>query len=244
MCAFTLCSHNRATDRLDRLLKIDSPGKFPRKPKRHPGCRDPYDRQFDPRDFLQNGRLNFCVWMFRIGKFARRLPLQHRVHSQHRHSRSLQSLVKWLDSPIEFVIANDPRVVSEMIKQIDHQLTFAMQADLGALIDVADVDQNRVWILSPPAPDLRDATRHATAIGISIVIGGGQNVSVQIRRMQDGDADRIRLERSSRTCQRRERADQSGLASEFQEIAPRPESIKMQHRFTSVPGASYRCAAY
>src|SRR5947199_5787458 len=124
--------------------------------------------------------------MIRIGKVARRLSVQGRVHSKHLHSRSLESLVKWLDSPIEFVIANDPRVVSEMIKQIDHQLTFAMQADLGALIDVADVDQNRVWILSPPAPDLSDATRHPTAIGISIVIRRRRNVSVQLRRMQSG----------------------------------------------------------
>src|SRR5206468_228332 len=112
----------------------------PRKPKRHPGCRDPYDRQFDPRDFLQNGRLNFCVWMFRIGKFARRLPLQHRVHSQHRHSRSLQSLVKWLDSPIEFVIANDQRVVCRMEMHIVSGSSAA-----AALASVGNALTNPAW---------------------------------------------------------------------------------------------------
>ena len=78
--------------------------------------------------------------MFCIGKFARRLSLQYRIRSQHWHRRSLQSLVKHLDSPIEFMIANDPSVVPEMIEQIDHQFALVSQTDFGALIHVADVD--------------------------------------------------------------------------------------------------------
>jgi hypothetical protein len=40
------------------------------------------------------------------------------------------------------VIANHPRVVFEVIEKIDHQLAFILQADIGALIHVAAIDQN------------------------------------------------------------------------------------------------------
>src|SRR5437899_822672 len=164
ICPFTLCSRYRATNGFDRLPKIDSPRKFARKPERHPGRRDPNDRKLDPCDFLQNERPNFRKRMVSIGKFACRLSLQYRVRSQHRHCRSLQCLVKGFDSPIKFVIANDPGVVTKMIKQIDHQFPFVPQTDLCALIYVADIDQNRVWILPSPAPNLRSATREPAAI--------------------------------------------------------------------------------
>src|SRR4029453_11105534 len=40
----------------------------------------------------------------------------------------------------------------------------------GALINVADIDQDGVRILPAPAPNLRDATRKATAISSPVVI--------------------------------------------------------------------------
>src|SRR6266436_1111711 len=127
ICPFTLCSCYRATNGFDRLLKIDSPRKFARKPKRHPRRRDPNDRKLNPREFLQDEWVDFCERMFRIGKLARRLSLQYRIRSQHWHRRSLQSLVKRFDPPIEFVIANDPGVVTKMIKQINHQFSLVSQ---------------------------------------------------------------------------------------------------------------------
>ena len=144
--------------------------------------------------------------MFRIRKFARGLSLQYRVRSQHRHCRSLQRLVKCLNSPIEFVIANDPRIVIEMIKQIDHQFPFGPQTDFGALIHVADVDQNRVPILPPPASNLRNATRKPATIGVSVVIGGRQNMAVDVRCMQDRDANRVGVKRGCSARQRWNRA--------------------------------------
>jgi len=57
------------------------------------------------------------------------------------------------------MIADDPGVVFEMIEQVDHQRALVSKADVSALIHVADVDQDRVGILPPPAPDL--ASRNA-----------------------------------------------------------------------------------
>ena len=66
---------------------------------------------------------------------------------------------KRLDPPIELMIADNPRVVSEMIEQIDHQLAFVAQTDIRPLIDIADVDQNRVRISPAPPANLRRTTR-------------------------------------------------------------------------------------
>ena len=71
---------------------------------------------------------------------------------------------------IELVIANHPGVVFEVIEKIDHQFALVSEAHLCTLIDVADIDQDRVRILPPPSADLRDATRQTAAISSSVVI--------------------------------------------------------------------------
>ena len=73
-------------------------------------------------------------------------------------------------SPIEFMIADDPGVVLEMIQQIDHQRPSVSEADISALIHVADIDQDRVGIFLPPAFDLCRAARQSAAIWNSIII--------------------------------------------------------------------------
>src|SRR6266498_1421266 len=95
------------------------------------------------------------------------------------------------------MIADDPGVIFEMIKQVDHQRALVSKADVGALIYFADVDQDLVGIFTLPAPDLRRATRQSAAIWISIVIKGRQDMTVQIRRMQDRNANRVGIERRS-----------------------------------------------
>jgi hypothetical protein len=72
-----------------------------------------------------------------------------------------------------------------MVEEIDHQRTVGSQADIGALVNVADVDQDRISILPAPSTDLSDATREPAEIRVSLVIGGGQNVPVQIGRVKD-----------------------------------------------------------
>ena len=83
------------------------------------------------------------------------------------------------------MIPDDPRVVFQMIEEIDHERAVGPQADLGALVNVADVDQDRISILATPPADLSDATRESAEIRVSLVIGGGQNVPVQIGRVED-----------------------------------------------------------
>ena len=83
------------------------------------------------------------------------------------------------------MIAHDPRVVFQMIEEIDHERAVGSQADIGALVNVAYVDQDRISILPAPAPDLGDATREPAEIDISCVIAGRENVSVQIGRVKD-----------------------------------------------------------
>src|SRR4029077_4532277 len=130
---------------------------------------------------------------------------------------------------IELMITNHPRVVSEVIEKIDHQFALVSKAHLCALIDIADIDQDRVRILPPPSADLRDATRQTAAISSSVVIRCRQNMAMQICRVQDRDADRVRLKRGSSTGQRRTSTKQSRTAGEFQEIAPRPGSVWVRH---------------
>ena len=189
----------------------------------------------DPCDFLQNERLNFCKWMFRIRKFAGRFSFQSTCSQPELALLDLcNACSKRLDSPIEFVIADDPGVVFEMIEQIDHQFALVSQADFSALIHVADVDQDRVWILPSPAPDLRSATRQPAAIRISVVIGGWQNMAVEVRRVQDRDANRVGVERRSSARQSWNRAEQSRPAGEFQKLPPSPVSVRVKHRLASM----------
>ena len=128
------------------------------------------------------------------------------------------------------MITNDPRVVFEMIEKIDHQRTLVSEADVGALIHIPDIDQNRVGIFFPPAPDLRGATRQSTAIWISGVVRRWQNMTVQIRRVQDRNTNRVGIERRSSTRERRDGANQSRLAGEFQKFPASPRCVRVKHR--------------
>src|SRR5881397_1279348 len=97
------------------------------------------------------------------------------------------------------MIADDPGVVFEMIEQIDHQRALVSQANVSPLIHVTDVDQDRVGIFPPPAPDLRRATRQSAAIWSSVVVEGRKDMTVQIRRVQNRNTNRVGIERSSST---------------------------------------------
>src|SRR6266480_3408289 len=154
-----VCSRYRPADGFNRILELDAAREFRGKPIRHSRRCHADDRQLDSRDFLHDERLDLREWMLQIGTCAGRLSVQDRVCSQHLHCRSLQRIDKRLDSPIELMIAGDPCVVFEMIKEIDHQLALVAQTDVRPLRDVAHVDQNRIRILPSPSPSLRRATR-------------------------------------------------------------------------------------
>jgi len=78
-----------------------------------------------------------------------------------------------------------------MIEQVDHQRPVRAQADVGSLIHVASIDQNRISILPPPPPNLRHATCESAEVGVPRVIACRQSVSVQVRRVQDRNLNYI-----------------------------------------------------
>jgi hypothetical protein len=123
-----------------------------------------------------------------------------------------------------------------MIEQIDHQRPLVSEADVSALIHVADVDQDRPGILLLPAPDLRRATRQSAAIWISFVIRRWQNVTVQVRRVQDRNTNRVGIEGGSGTGESWNSADQSHLTGEFQKLPPTPGSLLVKHRLFQCAG--------
>jgi hypothetical protein len=88
-----------------------------------------------------------------------------------------------------------------MIKEIDHELAFAAPTHVGALVNITDVNENRVRVLPSPSADLRDASRQPAHIEISIVIRCRQNMTVQISRVQDRYAHGVGIERRRRTRQ-------------------------------------------
>src|SRR5947208_10951136 len=132
---------------------------------------------------------------------------------------------KWIHTPIEFMVADNPGVVSEIVEQIDHQLAFAPPSEIGALINIADVDQNCVPILVSPSPNLRDATCQAAEVRISIIVNCRQNVSVQICRVQYRDRDHISAEYLGRARNYWENSEQSRRPSTFYEVSSSPLSF-------------------
>ena len=59
------------------------------------------------------------------------------------------------------------------------------------MIDVADIDEKGVGIFRAPAVDLRDAARHAAEVGAAVVVGGREDVTVEIGGVEDGDGNFI-----------------------------------------------------
>jgi len=101
---------------------------------------------------------------------------------------------------------------------------------VGALIHIPDIDQNRVGIFFLPAPDLPRTTRQSAAIWISVVVGRWQNMTVQIRRVQDRNTNCVGIEGRRSICERRDGANQSRLAGEFQKFPASPRCVRVKHR--------------
>ena len=92
------------------------------------------------------------------------------------------------------MVADDPGIVTQVIKQIDHELTLAAQAYISALINITDVDQKGVPIATTPTADLSDAPSESAHVGCAIIIGSRQDMPMQVGRMKNGNRDRFRVE--------------------------------------------------
>ena len=117
------------------------------------------------------------------------------------------------------MIPDDPRVVVQMIEKIDHDGAVGAQADVGALVNVADVDQNRISILPPPSPDLCHAARESTQVGISCVIARRQDVPMQIGCVQDRDPNCLSDRSAHRPRNVWRGVKQSGLPNRFKKCS-------------------------
>src|SRR3989442_1407763 len=102
-----------------------------------------------------------------------------------------------------------------MIEEIDHQLAFAAQSDIGALIDIANIDQDGVVVLPAPSANLSNTPREAAHVRISVVVYCRKNMTMQIGRMQNGDANRIRIQWRPGMRQTGNRTDQTCLTDEL-----------------------------
>ena len=59
-------------------------------------------------------------------------------------------------------------------------------------------------------------------------------MTVQIRRVQDRNTNRVAIERRSSTRERRDGANQSRLAGEFQKFPASPRCVRVKHRLFSM----------
>ena len=122
-----------------------------------------------------------------------------------------------IQAPVELVIADDPGVVGERVEAADHGRAARAQADFGALVNVADVEEERVGIGALPLADLRGATGQSAEVGVVVVIDGGQDVAVEVGGVENGDGDGIGLARPKRSGQC---GEQGPLPEQAQEPAP------------------------
>ena len=95
--------------------------------------------------------------------------------------------------------------------------------NFGALVDVADIEEERVGIGPPPLADLRGATGEAAEVGMIVVIDRGQDVAVQIGGVEDGDRDGVGRRRP------RSGAGQRGQQRALPERAQKPAPAERGH---------------
>jgi hypothetical protein len=129
-----------------------------------------------------------------IAQLARRPTVKRHVRCQHRHLRSLDRVDERIDPPIEFVITHHPGVELQMIEQVDHQTAARPKPDIGALVNISGIDQNRVRIFPAPPANLGHASGEPAHIRDAFVIQGRQNVTMQISGVENRYGDDIGTE--------------------------------------------------
>ena len=140
ICAVLFCFDHPAAHWFDRIFKIKTANEFRPEPKRHSRSCHSDDRDSDSIELFQNVRLNLRERIRR--NLAAAFSFHRHVRRQYRHFRFHERVQERLHAPIELVITDDPGVVFQMIEKINHQPAVRTQADIGALINVPDVDQD------------------------------------------------------------------------------------------------------
>lgn len=96
------------------------------------------------------------------------------------------------------MIPDDPGVVTEEIEEGDHHPPFIAKRKLRPLVDVADVDQERIRIFPSPTSDLSGATGESAKIGTAVVIECRKDMTMEVGRVQNRQPDDIRGRQRSR----------------------------------------------
>jgi hypothetical protein len=98
-----------------------------------------------------------------------------------------------LERPTQPEKANHPGVVGKRVEATDHGRAAGVEAYFGALVYVADVEEDGVGIGAPPLTNLAGAAAEAAEVGVIVVIDCGQDVAVKIGGVKNGDGYGFRL---------------------------------------------------
>ena len=115
------------------------------------------------------------------------------------------------------MVPDDPGVVIKEIEEIDHRPSLVPEPELRALIDVADIEQEGVWIFAAPGIDLGCAPGQAAEVGMALVIDRRQNMPMQIGRVQETQPNDI-ARRLPRPQPARDKQDPARPAKQAQKL--------------------------
>src|SRR5262245_52475215 len=123
--------------------------------------------------------------MIGLAEDAGRLSGKGGVRRQDRHPRCANRAKERFDPPVEFVVPDDPGVVAQEIEELDHSSSLISEPKLGALINVSDIEEERIWTFATPGFYLGCAAREATEVGMPVVIDCRQDMAVQVGGVQE-----------------------------------------------------------
>ena len=89
------------------------------------------------------------------------------------------------------MVAQYPCVVAELSEQIDEEFPLVVVGLGGALVEVADIDEDGIRVLFAPSANLRGAAGEASDIAGAGVGGGGEDVAVEVGGVEDGNGFKI-----------------------------------------------------
>ncbi len=167
----------QAAQRLDGVEHLEAGEVFRRQPggERRSGGAD--DGEADAGDFLDEPWADLGE---RAGGEAERLALDAGVAGEDGHFRCADAGGEGVRAPIELVVADDPGVVVEGVEAADHGGAAGAQADLGAPGRRRRCRGERVGVVAAPLADLRGAAGEAAEVAVAGVVGGGEDVAVEI----------------------------------------------------------------
>ncbi len=85
------------------------------------------------------------------------------------------------------MVTEDPGVIFEVSEQIDEEAAVVVVTGGGALVEIADIDEEGVRVFLSPAADLGGAAGETSDFGFPAVAQGGKHVAVEVGGVDDGN---------------------------------------------------------